>query len=153
MMSVIFRKGEISHIEKYINHRLEFIKFLGGRIKDEDEFIKNTRNFLKQNIPLENAVIFLAEDNSSIISSCMAVIYNTLPMAYTPHGKCSIIYNVYTDKAYRGKGYAKKLLNMLLDYLKENNVEEIMIKYTSEGKPLYEKLGFKQLNDYMVYFP
>ena len=28
-----------------------------------------------------------------------------------------------------------------------------MIKYTSEGRPLYEKLGFKQLEDYMVYYP
>lgn len=152
-MSIIFNKADKNHIEKYIIHRIEFIKSLGGAFKNEDEFINNTRLFLEQNIPLGNAVIFIAEDNGEIVSSAMAVVYNTLPMSYTPSGKCSIIYNVYTKKAYRGKGYATTLLNMLIKYLKDNNVEEIMIKYTSEGRTLYEKLGFKQLEDYMVYYP
>ena len=51
-MSITFSKADKSHIEKYIIHRLEFIKSLGGVFKNEDEFINNTRLFLEQNIPL-----------------------------------------------------------------------------------------------------
>lgn len=38
-MSITFSKADKSHIEKYIIHRLEFIKSLGGVFKNEDEFI------------------------------------------------------------------------------------------------------------------
>ena len=51
---------------------------------------------------------------------------------------------------YRNKGLAKKLLNMLLDDLHVKGVEEVLIKYTDAGKKVYEKLGFKQLQDYMI---
>lgn len=38
-MSIAFHKADKSHIEKYIIHRIEFIKSLGGTFKNEDEFI------------------------------------------------------------------------------------------------------------------
>ncbi len=47
----------------------------------------------------------------------MEVLYESLPMTYTPSGKCRIIYNVYTMAEYRNKGLVKKLLYMLLDDL------------------------------------
>lgn len=149
-MEIIFRKAEIKDIEKYIEHRVEFIESLKGVFQDEKIFRINTKNFLEKSITNNTSIIFIAEEGGKILSSAMAVLYESLPMTYTPNGKCSIIYNVYTIAEYRNKGLAKKLLNMLLDDLHAKGVEEVLIKYTDAGKKVYEKLGFKQLQDYMI---
>ncbi len=149
-MDIVFRKAEIKDIEKYIEHRIEFILSLKGVFQDEKIFRINTKNFLEKSITNNTSVIFIAEKEGKILSSAMAVLYESLPMTYTPNGKCSIIYNVYTTAEYRNKGFAKKLLKMLLDDLHAKGIEEVLIKYTDAGKKVYEKLGFKQLHDYMI---
>ena len=52
------------------------------------------------------------------------------------------IYSVYTEPEYRRRGIATKVLQLLLQEAKENNVATVDLSATADGKPLYEKLGF-----------
>jgi hypothetical protein len=48
---------------------------------------------------------------------------------------------VLTDPAYRGRGYATRLLNAAIEWL-QDRVETIKLDATELGEPLYAKLGF-----------
>ncbi len=53
--------------------------------------------------------------------------------------------NVYTKPEYRKKGYAKKLMNMMLEDAKAENVSNIELKATEDGYSLYRSVGFEDV--------
>ena len=53
--------------------------------------------------------------------------------------------NVYTKPEYRKKGYAKKLMNMMLEDAKAENVSIIELKATEDGYFLYRSVGFEDV--------
>jgi len=50
---------------------------------------------------------------------------------------------VLTRKAYRGRGFAKRLMNEVLRLADTLGIESVKLDATDQGKPLYEKLGFR----------
>ena len=79
----------------------------------------------------------------------MACIFQTAPLPSCPEGKTAELLNVYTKSGYRRKGLAEKLVNMLLAELKQKDVRKIVLEYTDDGFPLYQKLGFTEIDHQM----
>jgi GNAT superfamily N-acetyltransferase len=50
---------------------------------------------------------------------------------------------VLTDPAYRGRGFARRLIEYTLEYLRRERVEWIKLDATAMGRPVYERLGFR----------
>ena len=65
-------------------------------------------------------------------------------------GKRSHLMNVYTDPSYRGQGIARTMVNMLIEDAWAKGATEISLDATTMGRPLYEKLGFKDSTEAMV---
>lgn len=56
---------------------------------------------------------------------------------------------MYTIEKYRRQGHAAVLLNMLFKELKRRGVPKVVPEYTDAGLPLYQALGFKDLERQM----
>ncbi len=60
-------------------------------------------------------------------------------------GKRFRITRMYVDKAFRGKGVGKRLVNKLFEYCKQNKINNLFLttytKMNSVG--FYERMGFK----------
>jgi GNAT superfamily N-acetyltransferase len=50
---------------------------------------------------------------------------------------------VLTDHRYRGRGFARRLMEHVLAYLRDREVAWIKLDATDMGRPLYERLGFR----------
>jgi GNAT superfamily N-acetyltransferase len=50
---------------------------------------------------------------------------------------------VLTKAAYRGRGFAKRLLTRALHYADGMGIETVKLDATDQGRPLYEKIGFR----------
>jgi len=50
---------------------------------------------------------------------------------------------VLTDPAYRGRGLARRLIEHTLEYLRRERVHWIKLDATAMGRPVYERLGFR----------
>jgi GNAT superfamily N-acetyltransferase len=50
---------------------------------------------------------------------------------------------VLTKAAYRGRGFAKRLLTHALHYADGMGIETVKLDATDQGRPLYEKMGFR----------
>ena len=75
-----------------------------------------------------------------MVISCAAII---------PYGaKLASIGMVIVHPDYRGRGLAKELLIQCMSQVTQNTA--LMLIATKEGRPVYEKLGFK-LNNYIYY--
>jgi ribosomal protein S18 acetylase RimI-like enzyme len=109
----------------------------------EEEIIDiNKANEIWKNIENNNIKYFIAIENNKIISSCYLAIIPNL----TRNGKSNgFIENVITDESYRNKGIGKKLINMAIEYGKQNNCYKIVLLCNignTEAHRFYEKCGF-----------
>jgi predicted GNAT family acetyltransferase len=69
---------------------------------------------------------------------------------YSPVYNVTVLGNIATNKNYRNKGYASKLINKLVSVL-QNEVEFIGLNVKKDNFPaikIYEKIGFIQTNEY-----
>jgi len=101
-----------------------------------------TANEIWEKIENSGIKYFIAIENGIIISSCYLVIIPNL----TRNGKSiGFIENVITDEKYRKKGLGKKVIEMAIEYGKQNNCYKIILQSSYKRKEnhiFYEKCGF-----------
>ena len=58
-----------------------------------------------------------------------------------------IILNVYTQRPWRRRGIAERLVRACIDWARGRGIERIVLHASDDGRALYEKLGFRQTNE------
>lgn len=142
------RRANREDINEFTEFRVEFATLI-PQIPDVEAFRTNTRTYLMEHIDKDDLIIFVAVDQGKIVASCMACIFITAPLPSCPSGKTAELLNVYTKEAYRGRGLAPQLLHMLIEEAKKNGVQKMILQYTQAGHPVYQKLGFEELEQQM----
>lgn len=64
-----------------------------------------------------------------------------------PNGLLGYVFNVYTAPAHRKKGYARLLVQRLVDEGKRLGATAVNLNASPAGVELYRQLGFNTLND------
>jgi len=102
----------------------------------------NIANNIWKKIENNDIKYFIAMENNKIISSCYLAIIPNL----TRNGKSNgFIENVITDTKYRKRGIGKKVIEMAIEYGKQNNCYKIILQSSYKRKEnhiFYEKCGF-----------
>jgi len=62
-------------------------------------------------------------------------------------GPQGLIVNVYTEPAWRRRGLAERLMREVLRWTRERGIHNVVLHASVDGRPLYEKLGFRQTNE------
>jgi GNAT superfamily N-acetyltransferase len=63
------------------------------------------------------------------------------PAAFA-EGRHGIIVNVFTEPEWRRQGLAAMLVNRIIDWAREQKLDELVLHSSTEGRSLYERLGF-----------
>lgn len=63
------------------------------------------------------------------------------------------ILNVYTEPAWRRRGWARALMKVALDWCTANQVGAVILHASPEGRGLYESLGFTPTNEMRLIQP
>ena len=142
-------KADNSHIEELMSIRLEMLKIVNN-MSDEDKFDKILVESSREYFLNGNQTTLLAKDGEKIIA-CASISYILLMPTFShPTGKRAHLMNVYTNKAYRHQGIAKKMVRQLIAEAKEKGCTEISLDARPDGKPLYKILGFTENKEGMV---
>jgi GNAT superfamily N-acetyltransferase len=57
------------------------------------------------------------------------------------------ILNVYTAEPFRRRGLARQLMEAVLIWCRENRVDTIVLHASSDGRSLYDAMGFAPTNE------
>ncbi|SRR5581483_77108 len=60
------------------------------------------------------------------------------------------IVNVYTEAEFRRQGLARRLMRVVMDWCKANQIDLVVLHASDEGRPLYESLGFTAGNEMRI---
>jgi GNAT superfamily N-acetyltransferase len=64
-----------------------------------------------------------------------------------PYPRRVMILNMYTEPEYRRRGLARRLMEKMIAWCREQGYKTVSLHASDEGRPLYESLGFKPTNE------
>ena len=149
-MNLVYRKANINDIDDLVDFKIKQNMFTCNRegitLENEDIARKNIKNVLMQE--LNKTIYFyiaIDESNNRTVVCNGVVVHQMVPSALFLNGKKAYITSVYTDEDYRRKGIQDKLMNMVLNLLKELDCKKIELDAVNPNAiKLYEKFGFKR---------
>jgi GNAT superfamily N-acetyltransferase len=68
----------------------------------------------------------------------------TQPVGYSAH-----VFNVFVEPTHRKQGLARFIMETIKDYCQQNNIKIITLNASTEGRPLYESLGYRVVDNFM----
>ncbi|MBL8147523.1 MAG: GNAT family N-acetyltransferase [Anaerolineae bacterium] len=74
-----------------------------------------------------------------------------LPTYYCPHQERAYLLNVYTEPSHRRRGLARALVTACIETCVARRVPLIMLHASSEGRAVYESLGFTGSNEMRLF--
>ncbi|NHJ49580.1 MAG: GNAT family N-acetyltransferase [Asgard group archaeon] len=151
-MAFTLRLATLDDIPKLVELRIEFIKEAHQNPFNVD--LDNHRNLLtdyfQTQMKDETFLAWIAEDeNENIVAISGLVIVSKVPQLWSPTGKESYIFNMYTIPAWRRKGIGSALLEKLLEESKARGINHVDLHASDLGKAVYEKYGFRPNKHYM----
>lgn len=135
--------AEIADIDLLTELRIAYLKEDLGKL-DEDDIKKIRRDlpdYFRRNLN-ENIFCYVIRDKEEI-AACAFLLVVEKPMSPAfITGKTGTVLNVYTNPAYRHRGYAKKIMEKLLSDAMEKELSVVELKSTEAGYHLYKSVGF-----------
>lgn len=140
---MIVENAEIADVDLLTELRIAYLKEDLGKLDEED--IKKIRrdlpDYFRRNLN-ENIFCYLIREKEEIVACAfLLVVEKPMSPAFIT-GKTGTVLNVYTNPAYRHKGYAKKIMNKLLSDAVVKNLSVVELKSTEAGYHLYKSVGF-----------
>ena len=117
----------------------------------EDPLLTLTRDFFQRNIPNGSHVAFVCEDEGQLVADVGLTLFEMMPTTKSPNGKVARLMNMYVAPQYRRRGIAKRLLEISVEYARENNYARIMLNPSTMGKQLYLNFGFQAMDNEYEY--
>ena len=124
----------------------------------EQELIKAERPFdptirqdpisyydLEEYVKDDEVKVVVAEIEGTLVSSGYA--YARPARTYLDHEEYAYLGFMYTQPEYRGRGLNQKIIQVLMDWAKDNDLKEVRLTVYNENVPAikaYEKVGFRE---------
>lgn len=128
--------------------REEVIRHVFGDVPDE-ALLRANEEYYRSHVPNGKHIAFIAEINGKD-AGCGSVCFSEeLPSPDNPDGRCGYLMNIYVREEFRTHGVGHAVVRKLIEEAKKRGCCKIYLETTSDGRRLYESLGFADLPDMM----
>ena len=141
---MIFEKATIKDINGLTDLRLAYLQEDLGVITDKELIQESLPGYYEKHLN-KDLMVYVARDDEDIIACAFLLIVEKPMSPSFITGKTGTALNVYTKPEYRNKGYAKKLMTMMLEDATAQDVSVIELKSTEDGYLLYKSVGFEDV--------
>lgn len=149
LSQLTIREGTLADLETIMHHRRSMYLDMGYH--DESALaamIASSRPFFAERLANGTYRAWLVENaTKQIVAGGGLFVYDYHPSVSDPRPKRLLIVNMYTEPPYRRKGIARRLMETMIRWCREQGFGSVVLHASVEGRPLYESLGFKQTNE------
>lgn len=148
-MSIQYRKLTVEDFDKFIEMRISQLREEGA---EEDIDIRPALyDYYHRHMADGTFVSWLAVDDGRIVGTSGMSFVEKPPYYSCPNGRIGLLSSMFTDKDYRRKGIAKKLLAKVVDEAREYGCGTVQITASDMGVLLYSDFGFVKNGNFMQY--
>lgn len=151
MSEIVIRRAGVEDVETLVTMRLEMRRERENTalLIPESEFAAVLRRYFTETLRDGSFISFIVWDGDTP-AACSGLSVIALPPSYGDiTGKKGYITNMYTRSGCRGQGLARKLLDAIKDYARENGCSTLALNASDAGYPLYKKYGFSDVSGEM----
>ena len=98
-------------------------------------------------IPAGSTRVWVIEAGGQIMASGALKFIDWLPRPDGQRRGLVYVHSVYTEPDHRRQGLARRILNAMIDYCRDNGWLRVSLHASEMGRGLYEDLGFKPTNE------
>ncbi len=119
--------------------------------ENEEAFLMANVEFFRKAVADGSYVGIIAEENGIPAGTGGFCLHIHPPSYSVPNGKTACLLNMYTVPEFRGRGVAGHILGALVDEARQLGCCKIFLNASHMGKPLYQKFGFSDVSNEMVF--
>ena len=90
---------------------------------------------------------WFVEDSGRVVAGGGIIIFEYHSSPSDPNPKRPLVVNMYTEPDYRRRGLARRLMEIMIAWCKQEGFGSVLLHASDEGRPLYEALGFVPTNE------
>ena len=144
----IIRPATVDDVDILIDLRLTMFRAMGF----DDEAVLHRvgeacRDYFGQHLPTGQFRAWVAETESQVVASIGPVLHSVPPSPRNLVGLEGYLMNLVTLPGWRRQGIARALLTHVVEVFREQGTPVISLHATTDGRELYESVGFTILED------
>ena len=149
--SLLYRRAGSHDRELLTRLRLEVLRAANGLEEDVDlsRTELESRRYYETCFLEDSHAAWLVFDGEEVVGTGAVSFYQVMPTYHNPSGKKAYIMNLYTRPAYRRRGIAYRVLELLTAEAEMRQIDAVTLEATAAGRPLYEAFGFTAMRDEM----
>ena len=146
---ISIRAATIDDIPTLIHHRRMMWWDMGRHDEAVLELMDTAaKEYFAEAIPRGNYRGFLAVNLKNEVVGGAGVVVSPWPGIFHQRApQRAMILNMYVEREYRRRGIAKSLMEAMIAWCREAQFANVGLHASDEGRPLYEKLGFRATNE------
>jgi GNAT superfamily N-acetyltransferase len=86
---------------------------------------------------------WIADDAGTVVAASGLTVLDRPPYPGNATGLDGYVTNMYTLPAYRRRGLARQLLEVLIAHARQVGIKRLFLESSREGQQLYEEFGFR----------
>lgn len=139
-----FGKAGLEYSHQLVDLRLAYLTEDHGSLSTEESrrISEELPDYYKRHLN-KDLFVYICSDAEEIVSCCFLLVTEKPANPDFLNGKTGTVLNVYTKPGHRHNGYAKKLVENMLNDAKLMGLDFVELKATEDGYGLYKAVGFK----------
>ncbi len=150
--SFMIRQATLTDMDIIVAHRHKMYEDMGAN--DEaihDAFEVHFLPWLRERLENGRYRAWFAETADGQVVAGAGLWLQDWPPGYSDQSAFrGYIFNVYTERDYRRKGLARRVVQAALDWCAVNGITRASLHYSDEGRTLYEAMGFEHNNEMRI---
>ena len=157
------RRASLDDMPVLVRHRIRMFADMG--VLDEsdanaDRLADDFREWLEGMMPAGTYVAWLVENGDApstapleerIVSGGGATLLPWPPGPRYSSGRLAFVYNVYTEVPHRGRGLARRVMEAIHAFCREERIGSLALNASEFGQPLYDSLGYRVAHSPMMF--
>jgi len=152
MTEPVFRFARVEDVPILASYRLRMFQEMDaneGKNYDPHELAELEAVFSQHALPrmdCEELVAWVVELEGQVAACAAVSVLPTVPAPGRMEMRWALLHNVYTLPEFRGRGLARRLVEMAADWCRQKGFGSLALNASAAGRPLYESMGFKPTN-------
>jgi GNAT superfamily N-acetyltransferase len=151
-MNITYREATLADVPELARLRIEFLKEVQNpetHLISPEGLNEILIDYFQSHLANGEVVVWVAEVDDAIVSTSGLCFSKIIPGFSLLDGRVAYIMNIYTLPDWRKKGIGKQVFHHILEAAKARNYKRVLLHATEDGRPVYEKFGFKATHDEM----
>lgn len=150
-MEIEIRQAAIQDLNLLMQWRMEVLHevFAISPEQPTAELEEENRRYYQRQLPNGGHIACFAYIDGEIVGCGGMCLYQEMPSPDNPNGKCAYLMNIYARPQFRRHGVGDKIVRWLIEQAEQLGITKIYLETSEDGRPLYRKIGFIDMVDYM----